>query len=146
MTRFSARTLCTERSANDNDQSFLVKHTTTMTTEQTPLISDQDGAPESAKHTAAQDTKKLAKKQTPLPKVQLFLMLLVQCCEPICASCIYPFVVSLVNETGMVHPYYSPLTCCANLDTRGYRWRPGQDRILCGNHCKLPSGDPPQIR
>lgn len=88
-----------------------------MPTEQTPLVSDQDGTSESVnlKYVAVQDTKKPAKKQTPLPKLQLFTVMLVQFCEPVIASVIYPFVVSLVNETGMLHPYYCSLTCCVNM-------------------------------
>ncbi|KZP08956.1 hypothetical protein FIBSPDRAFT_712806, partial [Athelia psychrophila] len=59
-------------------------------------------------------------KQTPLPKLQLFTVMLVQFCEPVIASVIYPFVVSLVNETGMLHPYYCSLTCCVNMKESGF--------------------------
>ncbi|KZP22950.1 MFS general substrate transporter [Athelia psychrophila] len=73
-----------------------------MPTEQTPL-SDQDGASASEQYTAVQTAKRPAavKKQTPLPKMQLFAMMLVQFCEPVTGTVIYPFVVSLVNETGI---------------------------------------------
>ncbi|KZP11428.1 MFS general substrate transporter [Athelia psychrophila] len=72
-----------------------------MPTERTPLVSDQDGTSEPVQYTAVQDAKKPKKKQTPLPKVQLFAMMLIQFCEPVTGTVIYPFVVSLVNETGI---------------------------------------------
>ncbi|KZP07582.1 MFS general substrate transporter [Athelia psychrophila] len=69
------------------------------TVEQTPLVSSQDDT--SIHYTTIRDTKKAVKKRTPLPKVQFFAMMLVQFCEPVIATVIYPFVVSLVNETGI---------------------------------------------
>lgn len=45
-------------------------------------------------------TKKQDKEPTPLPQMQLFSVLLTQFCEPVTGTVIYPFVVSLVNESG----------------------------------------------
>ncbi|KAI0775009.1 MFS general substrate transporter [Trametes elegans] len=42
-----------------------------------------------------------AVKETPLPKLQLFLLLFLQLAEPITSTVIYPFVNQLVRETGV---------------------------------------------
>jgi hypothetical protein len=42
-----------------------------------------------------------AEERTPLPKFQLFLVLLIQFAEPITASVIYPFVNQFVRDTGI---------------------------------------------
>ena len=107
-----------------------------MATEQTPLISVQDDT--SVLHTGGQDAnQKPVKRQTPLPKVQLFAMLLIQFCEPVTATVIYPFVVSLVNETGTQYAY--KLFC--EILTPKYRcdrWGSGEDGLLCWNYRKWP--------
>ncbi|KAF9652374.1 MFS general substrate transporter [Thelephora ganbajun] len=38
---------------------------------------------------------------TPLPKLQIGILLLVQLAEPICSQCIYPFVNQLISEMGI---------------------------------------------
>ena len=40
-------------------------------------------------------------KRTPLPKFQLFIVLLIQFAEPVTATVIYPFVNQFVRETGI---------------------------------------------
>jgi hypothetical protein len=40
-------------------------------------------------------------KRTPLPKLQLFIVCLIQFSEPITATVIYPFINQLVSETGI---------------------------------------------
>lgn len=75
-----------------------------MSTEQTPLIFDQDDTPtryEAAQAAPAGAANKPLKKQTPLPKLQLFTILFIQFCEPVAATVIYPFIVKLVRETGI---------------------------------------------
>ncbi|KAJ3003951.1 hypothetical protein NUW54_g5042 [Trametes sanguinea] len=42
-------------------------------------------------------------KETPLPKLQLFILLYLQLAEPITSTVIYPFVNQLVRETGITH-------------------------------------------
>ena len=42
-----------------------------------------------------------AKKPTPLPKFQIFIVLLKQLAEPIAAWVIYPFINQFVRETGI---------------------------------------------
>lgn len=78
-----------------------------MPTDTTPLLTDQDSVQSTAVQAAGEQV--AVKKQTPLPKLQLFAMLLVDFAEPVVATVIYPFVVSLVNETGTLHP------CCCFL-------------------------------
>ena len=41
-------------------------------------------------------------RQTPLPKVQLFVLFLIQFAEPITATVIYPFVNQFVRDTGII--------------------------------------------
>ncbi|KAJ7486429.1 major facilitator superfamily domain-containing protein [Mycena galericulata] len=41
------------------------------------------------------------KKRTPIPKLQLFILILIQFAEPITALVIYPFVVQFVRDTGI---------------------------------------------
>ncbi|KAE9409480.1 MFS general substrate transporter [Gymnopus androsaceus JB14] len=41
--------------------------------------------------------------ETPLPKLQLFLLLLIQITEPITAEVIYPFIIGAVRSTGITH-------------------------------------------
>jgi hypothetical protein len=48
-------------------------------------------------------TKNDAEERTPLPKFQLFLVLLIQFAEPITAVVIYPFVNQFVRDTGITH-------------------------------------------
>jgi hypothetical protein len=44
---------------------------------------------------------RLLTKRTPLPKLQLFILYLIQFSEPVTATVIYPFVNQLVRETGV---------------------------------------------
>lgn len=41
------------------------------------------------------------RKRTPLPKVQIFVISLIQFCEPVTASVIYPFIPLLIASTGI---------------------------------------------
>ncbi|KAJ3725779.1 major facilitator superfamily domain-containing protein, partial [Lentinula raphanica] len=41
--------------------------------------------------------------RTPLPKLQLFLVLLIQIAEPITAEVIYPFIIGAVRNTGITN-------------------------------------------
>jgi len=43
----------------------------------------------------------LQEKPTPLPKLQLFSVFLIQAAEPITATVIYPFINQFVRETGI---------------------------------------------
>lgn len=43
----------------------------------------------------------ISKRRTPLPKLQIFLVLLIQFAEPVTATVIYPFVNQFVRETGI---------------------------------------------
>lgn len=79
-----------------------------MASEQTPLISSEDGAQahyeSSSSVTPPNDqaeNNRYPKKQTPLPKLQLFTLLYIAFCEPAAGSVIYPFVVRLVTDTGI---------------------------------------------
>lgn len=40
-------------------------------------------------------------KRTPLPKLQLFIVYLIQFVEPVIASVIYPFIIQFVRDTGV---------------------------------------------
>lgn len=40
-------------------------------------------------------------KETPLPKLQLFLLLYLQLAEPVTSTVVYPFVNQLVRQTGV---------------------------------------------
>lgn len=44
-----------------------------------------------------------SKKVTPLPKIQIFILLLVMIAEPISSTVIYPFVNQFVKDTGITH-------------------------------------------
>lgn len=41
--------------------------------------------------------------RTPPPKMQLFIVFLIQLAEPITATVIYPFIAQFVRETGITH-------------------------------------------
>lgn len=73
-----------------------------MATENTPLFSEVDRDGSSVQYTGdeGQTRSTKGKKQTPLPKMQVFALFLAQFCEPVTGTVVYPFVVSLVNETG----------------------------------------------
>ncbi|KAJ7772383.1 major facilitator superfamily domain-containing protein [Mycena metata] len=43
----------------------------------------------------------IPKKPTPLPKLQLFLLILIQFSEPVTALVIYPFIIQFVRDTGV---------------------------------------------
>ncbi|KAJ7116549.1 MFS general substrate transporter [Mycena epipterygia] len=43
----------------------------------------------------------VAKKRTPLPKMQVFILLFIQFAEPVTALVIYPFIIQLVRDTGV---------------------------------------------
>jgi hypothetical protein len=63
-----------------------------MSTEQTPLIAEDN----SHGYDSAQSAEPvIAKKPTPLPKLQLLSVLYIQFGEPITATVIYPFIVCI---------------------------------------------------
>ncbi|KAI1797168.1 MFS general substrate transporter [Ganoderma leucocontextum] len=45
--------------------------------------------------------RKVLKAPTPLPRLQIFILLLMQLAEPITSNCIYPFINQLVSELGI---------------------------------------------
>ncbi|KAF9644584.1 MFS general substrate transporter, partial [Thelephora ganbajun] len=47
------------------------------------------------------DHEELGEVITPLPKLQIGILLLVQLAEPICSQCIYPFINQLISELGV---------------------------------------------
>jgi hypothetical protein len=60
---------------------------------------------------------------TPLPKFQLFIILLIQFAEPVTALVIYPFVNQFVRDTGITKGdeiktgyYAGMIVCCSLLD------------------------------
>ncbi|KAF7317541.1 MFS domain-containing protein [Mycena kentingensis (nom. inval.)] len=57
-------------------------------TDETRPVDPPDGAP-------------IAKKPTPIPKMQLFILLVIQFAEPVTALVIYPFVVQFLRDTGV---------------------------------------------
>ncbi|KAH9850280.1 MFS general substrate transporter [Lenzites betulinus] len=64
------------------------------------MHSSQDGDRQVDEETAllAPPERKPAKPPTPLPKLQIFILLLMQLAEPITSQCIYPFINQLVSE------------------------------------------------
>jgi hypothetical protein len=67
--------------------------TQTVSTAEDSLVHDEH---------ATCDTTQL-EKPTPLPKFQIFIVLLIQFAEPITALVIYPFVNQFVRETGITN-------------------------------------------
>lgn len=66
-----------------------------MTSERTRLLEPED-------NTSTYDSiRPSEQKPTPLPKLQLFNAFYIQFGEPITATVIYPFVVQLVQDTGI---------------------------------------------
>jgi hypothetical protein len=59
-----------------------------------------------------------AEKPTPLPKFQIFIVLLIQFAEPLTGLVIYPFVNQFVRETGITNGderktgYYAGIIVC----------------------------------
>ncbi len=51
----------------------------------------------------SQDVIKQAKTRTPLPRLQLFTIFLIQFAEPITATVIYPFVPQFIRNTGITN-------------------------------------------
>ncbi|KAJ7352343.1 major facilitator superfamily domain-containing protein [Mycena albidolilacea] len=51
--------------------------------------------------TSRDETEGVVERRVPLPKFQVFIILLIQFAEPITALVIYPFVVQLVRDTGV---------------------------------------------
>ncbi|KAJ7501506.1 major facilitator superfamily domain-containing protein [Mycena galericulata] len=47
------------------------------------------------------DVDSVTPKRTPLPKLQLFILILIQVSEPVTALVIYPFIIQLVRDTGV---------------------------------------------
>ncbi|KAJ7105708.1 major facilitator superfamily multidrug-resistance, DHA1 sub-family [Mycena epipterygia] len=45
----------------------------------------------------------VAKKRTPLPKLQVFILILIQFSEPVTALVIYPFIIQFVRDTGVTN-------------------------------------------
>lgn len=74
-----------------------------MDSEQTPLISSEGGSSGHYEVLAPTENGNTgrSKKQTPLPKLQLFTLLYIAFCEPAAGTVIYPFVVRLVTDTGI---------------------------------------------
>jgi hypothetical protein len=75
--------------------------TIAMSSERTPLV-EQD--PESSSgYDSIASTEHLApnRKPTPLPKLQVLIVLLIQFGEPVTATVIFPFVVQLIRDTGV---------------------------------------------
>ncbi len=65
---------------------------------------DQDGHRDADEETAllsASPERKPVKTPTPLPRLQIFILLLMQLAEPITSQCIYPFI----NQVCVVSPY-----------------------------------------
>ncbi|KAJ7159094.1 major facilitator superfamily multidrug-resistance, DHA1 sub-family [Mycena crocata] len=52
-------------------------------------------------HLAASETLAPVKPRTPIPKFQVFIVLLIQFAEPVTGLAIYPFVVQFVRDTGI---------------------------------------------
>ncbi|TBU39765.1 MFS general substrate transporter [Dichomitus squalens] len=66
------------------------------------LAIDDEGVHQHASRSPASSVQKHQEvKETPLPKLQLFLLLYLQLAEPITSTVIYPFVNQLVRETGI---------------------------------------------
>lgn len=63
-----------------------------------PATYDED--PET---TMAQWEPNVQESPTPLPKFQLFLLMLVQFAEPVTSTVIFPFIPQLVRESGITH-------------------------------------------
>ncbi|CEL60266.1 putative peptide/nitrate transporter At3g43790 OS=Arabidopsis thaliana GN=ZIFL2 PE=2 SV=2 [Rhizoctonia solani AG-1 IB] len=76
-----------------------------MSDEQQPLLGPVHTLGEDAgqviSHSTDQNSHHKQTKPTPLPKKQIFILLLMQLSEPIAYSVIYPFIARLVNETGV---------------------------------------------
>ena len=51
----------------------------------------------------SQDFRKQAKTRTPLPRLQLFTIFLIQFAEPITATVIYSFVPQFIRNTGITN-------------------------------------------
>lgn len=68
-----------------------------------------------------------SKKVTPLPKIQIFILLLVMIAEPISSTVIYPFVNQFVKDTGIIHGdarkvgHYAGFLVCEVADFRSAR-------------------------
>jgi MFS family permease len=60
-----------------------------------------DTTPEIEENSAHEQIERTITKRTPLPKFQLFIVLLVQFAEPITGTVIYPFINQFVRETGV---------------------------------------------
>ena len=60
-----------------------------------------NGDGDSAVDTEDSSTPLMSNKPTPLPKLQLFILFLIQFSEPIAALVIYPFINQFVRETGI---------------------------------------------
>ncbi|EJF64508.1 MFS general substrate transporter [Dichomitus squalens LYAD-421 SS1] len=66
------------------------------------LAIDDEGVHQHASRSPASSVQRHQEvKETPLPKLQLFLLLYLQLAEPITSTVIYPFVNQLVRETGI---------------------------------------------
>jgi hypothetical protein len=64
--------------------------------------------------------------RTPLPKVQLFTLLLIQLGEPVVSKVIFPFVNTFVRETGITGG-----------DERKTGYFGGKTKFSSGQHCIL---------
>lgn len=91
--------------------------------EQTALLSGGKRAPKAAPPPI-----------TPLPRLQIGILLLLQLAEPITSQCIYPFI----NQVSCVLPLVSTMTLsrlAACPRARHHRWRREEGRVLCGVDC-----------
>ena len=62
-----------------------------MTNERTPLLSTTEGP-------VHEESDKVA--PTPIPKLQIGVLLLVLLSEPLCSQCIYPFINQVTHHIG----------------------------------------------
>ena len=72
----------------------------------------------------------LKRQRTPLPWLQITIMLLLHTCEPISSQSIYPYI----NEVYILFLFPAVLLIFlgkARWEARHYRWRWTKDRVLC---------------
>ncbi|KAF8896551.1 major facilitator superfamily multidrug-resistance, DHA1 sub-family [Infundibulicybe gibba] len=67
------------------------------------LESNTTTGPDPVTHEINSDDRQAQSKRTPLPKLQLFIVNLIQFAEPVTATVIYPFINEFVRRTGVTH-------------------------------------------
>jgi hypothetical protein len=73
-----------------------------MSNEREPLLSQDSQDNDIVQHHTYDDRASVHRpKKTPLPKLQLFLVIALQFAEPVTGTVIYPFINQLVRETGV---------------------------------------------